>query len=93
MSELRVDGGPTRDGYLMQFLTDLLETPLRAAGNDEMSGLGAAWCCGIALGMYGPEVTSATPPRATWDSAMAAEERAEKVAGWHHAVEVAIAYE
>lgn len=93
LSELRVDGGPTRDGYLMQFLTDLLETPLRAAGNDEMSGLGAAWCCGIALGMYGPEVTSATPPRATWDSAMAAEERAEKVAGWHHAVEVAIAYE
>ncbi|MDQ9788984.1 FGGY-family carbohydrate kinase, partial [Acinetobacter baumannii] len=25
LSELRVDGGPTRDGYLMQFLTDLLE--------------------------------------------------------------------
>ena len=92
LAELRVDGGPTRDGYLMQFLSDLLEAPLRAAGNDEMSGLGAAWCAGIALGLYDREVTHATPPRATWDSRMTPDERAHRIAGWHHAVDAAIAY-
>ena len=50
LAELRVDGGPTRDAYLMQFESDLVGSPIRIASNDEMSGLGAAWACGIALG-------------------------------------------
>ena len=92
LEELRVDGGPTRDGYLMQFLSDLLDTPLRAAGNDEMSGLGAAWCAGIALGLYGAEVTQATPPRASWAPGVAVDERERRIAGWHYAVQAAMAY-
>ena len=56
LAELRVDGGPTRDAYLMQFESDLVGSPIRIASNDEMSGLGAAWACGIALGMYTRDV-------------------------------------
>ena len=93
LAELRVDGGPTRDGYLMQFLCDLLATPLRAAGKDEMSGLGAAWCAGIALGMYDREVTHAIPPRAEWKPGMAEGLREERIHGWHRAVRAAIAYQ
>lgn len=40
LAELRVDGGPTRDAYLMQFESDLVGSPIRIASNDEMSGLG-----------------------------------------------------
>ena len=56
LAELRVDGGPTRDAYLMQFESDLVGSPIRIASNDEMSGLGAAWACGIALDMYTRDV-------------------------------------
>lgn len=92
LSELRVDGGPTRNTYLTQYLADLLETPLVAAGNDEMSGLGAAWCAGIALGIYDDGVTGVTPPRASWTPGIAVEERERRIAGWHRAVQATIAY-
>ena len=92
LAELRVDGGPTRDGYLMQFLCDLLDTPLLAAGNDEMSGLGAAWCAGIALGLFDRDVARTLEPRTTWDAGMAAADRSRRIAGWHRAVKTAIEY-
>lgn len=92
LSELRVDGGPTRDAYLMQFLCDMLLVPLVAAGNDEMSGLGAAWACGIALGLYPADVARRCEPRASWDVQMAATGRAERIAGWRRAVRATIAF-
>ena len=92
LSELRVDGGPTRDALLMQFLSDLIEAPVRIARNDEMSGLGAAWVCGIALGLFGREVVDGCGIRGVARPAMPAAERAERIAGWRHAVEAAIAY-
>jgi len=92
LAELRVDGGPTRDAYLMQFESDLTGSPIRIASNDEMSGLGAAWACGIALGMYTRDVVNVYGARAVVEPQMPAEERAEKIAGWRHAVAATIAY-
>lgn len=92
LAELRVDGGPTRDAYLMQFLSDMLIVPLVAAGNDEMSGLGAAWTCGIALGMYPGDVARGCTPRASWSPEMVATDRAERIGGWRRAVRAAMAF-
>lgn len=92
LAELRVDGGPTRDAYLMQFLSDMLIVPLVAAGNDEMSGLGAAWTCGIALGMYPGDVARGCAPRASWAPEMVATDRAERIGGWRRAVRAAMAF-
>ncbi len=92
LAELRVDGGPTRDAYLMQFLSDMLTVPLVAAGNDEMSGLGAAWACGIALGLYPADVATRCAPRARWDARMDATDRAERIGGWRRAVRATIAF-
>ena len=92
LAELRVDGGPTRDAYLMQFESDLTGSPIRIASNDEMSGLGAAWACGIALGMYTRDVVNVYGARAVVEPQMPAEERAEKIAGWRHAAAATIAY-
>jgi glycerol kinase len=58
VSELRVDGGPTRNGYLMQFQSDMLNIPVRIPDAEELSGIGAAWAAGLAVGLYGPEVFS-----------------------------------
>lgn len=77
LAELRVDGGPTRDAYLMQFESDLVGSPIRIASNDEMSGLGAAWACGIALGMYTRDVVDVYGARGIVEPAMSADERAK----------------
>lgn len=92
LAELRVDGGPTRDAYLMQFESDLTGSPIRIASNDEMSGLGAAWTCGIALGMYTRDVVNVYGARGVVEPQMEEGERADRVAGWRHAVEATIAY-
>lgn len=92
LAELRVDGGPTRDAYLMQFESDLVGSPIRIASNDEMSGLGAAWACGIALGMYTRDVVDVYGARGIVEPAMSADERAKKIAGWRHAVAATISY-
>ena len=92
LAELRVDGGPTRDAYLMQFESDLVGSPIRIASNDEMSGLGVAWACGIALGMYTRDVVDVYGARGIVEPSMPADERAKKIAGWRHAVKSTIAY-
>lgn len=92
LAELRVDGGPTRDAYLMQFVADMLRVPIVAAGNDEMSGLGAAWCAGIALGLYPEDVAHSVVPRASWDAKMHENDRIARIKGWRRAVKAAIAF-
>ena len=52
IGELRVDGGPTRNRYLMQFQSDLLNIPVRIPDAEELSGIGAAYAAGLAVGLY-----------------------------------------
>lgn len=86
LAEVRVDGGPTRDGFLMQTLADLCAAPVRIAANDEMSGLGAAWACGAALGLYDRDVCEVYGARDVVAPQMGEGERTERLAGWERAV-------
>ncbi|TVQ22085.1 MAG: glycerol kinase, partial [Spirochaetaceae bacterium] len=52
MRDLRVDGGPTRDRFLMQFLADIVDTPVRVASAEEISARGVAFFAGLATGVY-----------------------------------------
>lgn len=61
----------------MQFESDLVGSPIRIASNDEMSGLGAAWACGIALGMYTRDVVDVYGARDIVEPAMPADVRAK----------------
>ena len=56
LKELRVDGGPTRNRYLMQFQSDISGKKLRIPAEEELSGIGAAYMAGIAAGLYQEEV-------------------------------------
>ena len=85
IGELRVDGGPTRNAYLMQFQSDILDIPVRIPDSEELSGIGAAYAAGLASGIFTPEVFSALK-RISYTPSMPAEVRAEKLAGWQEAV-------
>jgi glycerol kinase len=50
--ELRVDGGPTRNDFLMQFQADMIGKDVIRAGIEEISALGSAFMAGLATGFW-----------------------------------------
>lgn len=87
IQELRVDGGPTKNTYLMQFQSDLAGIPVRVPSAEELSGIGAAYTAGIGAGIYDREKLFAGIERSTFVPQMAEGERERKYAGWREAVE------
>ena len=55
LAEIRVDGGPTANRYLMQFQSDIASAAVRIPELQELSGMGAAYAAGIACGLYDPD--------------------------------------
>ncbi len=51
-SHLRVDGGMSTNGWLMQFLADILGAPVEAPQHKETSAWGAALMAGLQVGLY-----------------------------------------
>ncbi len=86
IGEIRVDGGPTRNAYLMQFQSDILGTKILVPDAEELSGIGAAYAAGIGLGIYGGEVFERLE-RKEYAPLMDQERREKKYAGWKSAVE------
>ena len=83
---LRVDGGPTRNSYLMQFQTDILDRPVEVPETEELSAMGAAYGAGIAVGLYDRQQVFDQVRRRVYSCRMAAERRQELLAGWKAAV-------
>lgn len=52
LKELRVDGGPTKDDFLMQFIADILNVTVVRSRIEELSAAGAAYMAGLALGIW-----------------------------------------
>ena len=83
--ELRVDGGPTRNQYLMQFQSDILNIPVRIPDAEELSGIGAAYAAGLSAGMYDAKIFDRLK-RTSFIPDMAEEIRAARYGGWLEAV-------
>ena len=86
IEELRVDGGPTKNGYLMQFQSNMAGIPVSVPPAEELSGIGAAYAAGIAMGIYDREQLFARMGRRTFRPAMDPGTRDMKYGGWKHAV-------
>lgn len=91
--ELRVDGGPTKNDFLMQFQADMLNAPVTRAKVQELSALGAAFAAGLAIGMWRnkEDLAALRQTDRTFASNMAAIDRADLYAGWKAAVRRTIA--
>ncbi len=86
VEELRVDGGPTKNRYLMQFQSDILGIPVQVPDAEELSAMGPAFAAGIALGLYRPETIFDGLRRERFDPAMDEETRRRNYAGWKESV-------
>jgi glycerol kinase len=88
IAELRVDGGASRDGFLMQFQADIIDGAIRRPVIRETTALGAAYLAGLAVGFW----KNTNEVRALWKEdlrftpKMEADKREKLLAGWHKAV-------
>lgn len=85
LSQLRVDGGPTRNGYLMQLQSDLLGAEVLIPSCEELSGIGAAYLAGLTAKVYNEDVFTAMA-RTAYRPRMEEGERARRYSGWLDAV-------
>lgn len=92
VSELRVDGGPTANKYLMQFQSNICNTPLRVPGIQELSGMGAALAAGISCGLYQIENVYSAMNYTSYQPDMDDAHRKKKRAHWQLAVRQALTH-
>ncbi len=89
LAEMKVDGGMTANGLLMQFQADILGVPVIRPVVAETTALGAAYAAGLAIGYYTSidEITQNWREGRRWDPQMSADERETRYATWNKAVE------
>jgi glycerol kinase len=89
MPMFRVDGGASANDLLMQFQSDLLQTPIERPRMIETTALGAAFLAGLGTGMWAglKELRSAWRAAKQFRPKMAADVREAHLARWRSAVE------
>jgi glycerol kinase len=88
LRELRVDGGASRNDWLMQFQADLLGIPVVRPPMAANTGRGAALLAGISIGWWTTRdvIALAGRPERTFTPRMRAVERDRRYRGWCEAV-------
>ena len=86
VKELCVDGGPTKNQYLMKFQSNILGTTVSLPGCEESSAQGAALMAGLCSGMYTLDTLFEGINRNQYHPSMNSQEREQKYLGWKDAV-------
>ncbi len=86
VSELRVDGGPTKNAYLMQFQSDIARACVQVPDSEELSGIGPAYAAGLALGVWDEKIFEKLK-RIKYEPKMDEQLRDRKYQGWLSAVQ------
>lgn len=89
IESLKVDGGASKNAFLMQFQADIMGIPLELPEQSETTALGAACLAGLQAGIWKDrtDVARSWRPFKTFHPSMAPEAREKAMARWRHAVE------
>jgi glycerol kinase len=87
-SVIRVDGGMVANGWFLQFLADILDTPVERPDNVESTVLGAAYLAALQGGIIASleDVSALWQRDRLYEPSMAAGQRERLLAGWADAV-------
>jgi glycerol kinase len=88
LRELKVDGGPTRNAYLMQFQSDIANLAVRVSDTEELSAAGAAYMAGSSYGFYDLADIEEKSHGEYYLPKMNEAERSLKYQGWKKAVDM-----
>ncbi|MDZ7724475.1 MAG: glycerol kinase GlpK [candidate division KSB1 bacterium] len=88
LSEIRVDGGPTNNDFLMQFQSDMLDSTVAVSDVEEASALGAALAGGLGIGLWKDldELSHLVSVKKRFESKMTDILRETLYTGWQNAV-------
>jgi glycerol kinase len=88
LKELRVDGGPTNNTFLMQFTADILGCSIIKNSVEELSAQGAAYAGGLAAGFWKDrtEIAGLKRTSATYNREMGIEQAEVLYSGWREYV-------
>ena len=91
---LRVDGGMSKNGWLMQFASDIAVIPLERSANVETTALGAAMLAGINIGFWQDEeeLNALRGAKTKFVTTMPEDVRSNYLKGWKAAVSATIAH-
>ncbi len=89
LTELRVDGGASRNDLLMQFQADILGVTVVRPEITETTALGAAYLAGLAVGFWADtgQITRNWRPGKRFEPVMGQAERSALMGEWRKAVE------
>ncbi|ARF54104.1 glycerol kinase GlpK [Streptomyces gilvosporeus] len=89
ITRLKVDGGMTANGLLMQHQADVLDVPVIRPVVSETTCLGAAYAAGLATGVWQDldELTAHWKQDAEWSPRMDGQTREREYGNWRKAVE------
>ena len=88
LQEVRVDGGPTKNRFLMQFQADMLQVPVVRSEVEDASAFGALIMNGFALGKWSSfeEAAQVWTAEAPITPQSTAADMQPLYDGWHQAV-------
>lgn len=88
MTSLKVDGGASANGLLLEIQADLLGTPIIRPGCIETTALGAANLAGLSTGAFSSlsEISASWQCERRFEPRISAEERLSRLDGWRKAV-------
>ena len=88
IERLSVDGGASRNEFIMQFQADLLDIPVLQCETVETTAIGAAYLAGLAVGYWEDleELEQNAQIVKTFHPHMSVERRERNLDGWHDAV-------
>ena len=90
LKELRTDGGPTKNVYLMQFQSDITGIRVSCANEAELSAVGVAYMAGIAAGVFEKETVFSLPSYRSYAPGITDECRQAKISLWQDALRRAL---
>ena len=95
LERLQVDGGASRNRFLMQFQSDILNCVVERSFISETTALGAAYLAGLAVGYWKDKeaIRANFKVGASYVPQMSEEERKESLAGWEKAIRSAMYFE
>jgi glycerol kinase len=90
-ASLRVDGGASRNDFLMQAQADLLGIPVERSTFTDGAALGAARLAGVGIGLWPPETASSFTAERVFEPAISADERGAGRVAWKKHLDLVVA--
>ena len=94
LSALKVDGGASKNNFLLQFQSDIINTTVQRPACVETTAMGAAYLAGLAVGYWASkeDVLSNWSVEKVFEPAMADGQRDKELAGWAQAVRATLGW-